>query len=152
MNEQPPPPPPQPVTTLLMRRCKIAWRLLLLFNFTLGAYLFARAQLRELKENRGRKAHRLNKDKGRTSAEAEVPHQDPIKDSMEWNYDDLLVPATTPVAVRNPLLEEQQREVLQWMLQEKRKVKPKDKAEKKQIDDEKAILKRFLRAESIPKF
>ncbi|MED6216478.1 hypothetical protein PIB30_008177 [Stylosanthes scabra] len=146
MNEQPP--QPQPVTSLLMRRCKIAWRLLLLFNFTLGAYLFASAQLRELKENRGRKAHRLHK--SRTSAE--VPHKDPITDSMEWNYDDLLVPATTPVAVRNPLLEEQQREVLQWMLQEKRKMKAKDKAEKKQIDEEKAILKRFLRAKSIPKF
>ncbi|KAL1335479.1 hypothetical protein HN51_064357 [Arachis hypogaea] len=138
---------PQEVTTLLMRRCKVVWRLLLLFNFALGAYIFAGVQLRELKENRRRKSHRLHK--GRASSE--VP-KDPITASVDWNYDDLLVPATTPVAARNPLLEEQQREVLLWMLQEKRKMKPKDRAEKKQIDEEKAILKRFLRAKSIPKF
>ncbi|KAL1314612.1 hypothetical protein AAHE18_16G201100 [Arachis hypogaea] len=110
------------------------------------SYTFSRVQLQELKGNHGRKAHRLHK--GRASSE--VP-QDPITASVVWNYDDLLVPATTPVAVRNPLLEEQQHEVLLWMLQEKRKMKPRDQAEKKQIDKEKAILKRFLRAKSIPK-
>jgi hypothetical protein len=56
------------------------------------------------------------------------------------------------VVVRAPIAEEQQREVFKWMLEEKRKVKPKNAMEKKQIDEEKYILKQFLRAKSIPKF
>jgi hypothetical protein len=35
-------------------------------------------------------------------------------------------------------------------LEEKRKIKPKDREEKKQIDEEKAILKQFIRAKSNP--
>lgn len=56
----------------------------------------------------------------------------------------------TPPAVKDPLAEDQQRELFQWILDEKRKVKPKDREEKKQINEEKAVLKQFIRAESIP--
>ncbi|KAL0338959.1 UNVERIFIED_CONTAM: hypothetical protein Sangu_1418000 [Sesamum angustifolium] len=52
-------------------------------------------------------------------------------------------PITRPVIVRPPLPEDQQREIFKWMLEEKRKVKPKSRDEKQHIDEEKAILKEF---------
>lgn len=55
-----------------------------------------------------------------------------------------------PVMPRDPIPMDKQRELFKWMLEEKRKVKPKDSEEKKRIDDEKAILKQFIRAKSIP--
>ncbi|XP_050382151.1 uncharacterized protein LOC126799078 [Argentina anserina] len=59
---------------------------------------------------------------------------------------------TEPVKVHEPISEEQQREAFKWMLEEKRKVKPKDREEKKRIDEEKALLKQFIQAKSIPRF
>ena len=59
-------------------------------------------------------------------------------------------PITQVVKLREPIPEDQQRELFKWMLEEKRKVKPKDPVEKKRLDDEKAILKQFIRAKSIP--
>ncbi|KAL0374481.1 UNVERIFIED_CONTAM: hypothetical protein Sradi_3363800 [Sesamum radiatum] len=59
-------------------------------------------------------------------------------------------PITRPVIVRPPLPEDQQREIFKWMLEEKRKVKPKSRDEKQHIDEEKAILKEFIRSQSIP--
>ncbi|XP_045811883.1 uncharacterized protein LOC123906078 [Trifolium pratense] len=145
MNEAPPPPPP---TGLPMKRFKFVWRFLLLSNLALGAFLFARAKRRDSMEiHRKRTAHRLHKSK----APVEVPPE-PITNSLDLNYEDFLVPVTVPVEVRAPIAEEQQREVFKWMLEEKRKVKPMDAMEKKQIDEEKYILKQFLRAKSIPKF
>ncbi|GMN53124.1 hypothetical protein TIFTF001_022269 [Ficus carica] len=61
-------------------------------------------------------------------------------------------PAAVHVKVREPIPEDQQRELFKWMLEEKRKVKPKDPEEKKRIDEDKAILKQFIRAKTIPKF
>lgn len=57
-----------------------------------------------------------------------------------------------PVKVREPIPVDQQRELFKWILEEKRKIKPKDREEKKRIDEEKAILKEFIRAKSIPNF
>ncbi|KAJ6715355.1 WAS/WASL-INTERACTING FAMILY PROTEIN [Salix viminalis] len=54
------------------------------------------------------------------------------------------------VKLSEPVREDQQRELFKWILEEKRKVKPKDSEERKRIDDEKAILKQFIRAKSIP--
>ncbi|KAI8565410.1 hypothetical protein RHMOL_Rhmol03G0257000 [Rhododendron molle] len=59
-------------------------------------------------------------------------------------------PIIEPVKVREPIPEDQQRELFKWILEEKRKVKPKDREEKKRIDEEKALLKEFIRAKSIP--
>ncbi|XP_004507930.1 uncharacterized protein [Cicer arietinum] len=107
-----------------------------------------RAQRRDSMEvHRKRAAHRLHKGK----ATVEVPPE-PITRSMDLNYEDFFVPVVMPLEVRAPITEEQQREVFKWMLEEKRKVKPKDAMEKKLIDEEKDILKQFLRAKSIPKF
>lgn len=57
---------------------------------------------------------------------------------------------TQPVKLREPIPEDQQRELFKWLLEEKRKVKAKDPEEKKRIDEEKALLKQFIRAKSIP--
>ncbi|KAL5728794.1 hypothetical protein ACHQM5_001834 [Ranunculus cassubicifolius] len=61
-------------------------------------------------------------------------------------------PMVEPVKVREPIPEDQQRELFKWILEEKRKVRPSDREEKKRIDEEKAILKEFIRAKSIPSF
>ncbi|XP_058729310.1 uncharacterized protein LOC131601488 isoform X2 [Vicia villosa] len=105
-----------------------------------------RAKRRDSMEiHRKKTAHRLPK------AKVEVPPELPTS-SADLTYDDFLFPVPMPVEARAPIPEEQQREVFEWMLEEKRKVKPKDAMEKKQIDEEKYILKQFLRAKSIPKF
>ena len=55
-----------------------------------------------------------------------------------------------PMKLPEPIPESQQRELFKHILEEKRKVKPKDPEEKKRLDEEKAILKQFIRAKSIP--
>nr|XP_009759640.1 PREDICTED: uncharacterized protein LOC104212143 [Nicotiana sylvestris] len=59
-------------------------------------------------------------------------------------------PPVLPAIVHEPISGEQQRELFKWILEEKRKLKPKDPEEKRRTDDEKAILKQFIRAKSIP--
>ncbi|CAL0306983.1 unnamed protein product [Lupinus luteus] len=144
MSETPPPVPP---TGSALKRTKFIWRLLLVSNFALGAYIFASAKRRDSAENHRRREQKLPKGKAIVEVSAK-----PITISDDFNYDDFLVTDTTPVQVRDPIPEEQQREIFKWMLEEKRKVKPKDSVEKKQNDQEKAILKQVLSAESIPKF
>lgn len=61
-------------------------------------------------------------------------------------------PIMAPVKLRDPIPENQQREIFKWLLEEKRKVKPNNPEEKKRLDEEKAILKQFIRASSIPTF
>ncbi|KAI3727320.1 hypothetical protein L1987_67133 [Smallanthus sonchifolius] len=61
--------------------------------------------------------------------------------------------STSTPAIRDPVKPipvDQQRELLKWILEEKRKVKTKDPQEKKQNDEEKALLKQLIRAKSIP--
>lgn len=58
-----------------------------------------------------------------------------------------------PPAIQEPVKPipvDQQRELFKWILEEKRKVKTNDPQEKKKIDEEKALLKQFIRAKSIP--
>lgn len=63
-------------------------------------------------------------------------------------------PAATPIAEvvkpREPIPQDQQQKLFKWILEEKRKIKPKDKEEKQRINEEKAILKHFIRAKSVP--
>ncbi|KAL9325889.1 hypothetical protein ACSQ67_006534 [Phaseolus vulgaris] len=134
MSETPPPAPP---TGLLMKRCKFIWRLLLLSNLALGvgytalfgvclsAFLFASAKRRDSVQITRRTAQKSHKGK----ASVEVPPE-PITSSIDLNYDDLFLPVTTPVQRQAPIPEELQREIFQWMLEEKRKLKPKDPVEK----------------------
>lgn len=66
----------------------------------------------------------------------------------------IAVTESLPIArftrAQEPISEQQQRELFKWMLEDKRKIKTVDPEEKKRIDEEKAILKQFLRAKSIP--
>lgn len=127
MGETPPhQPAPVPPTGLLMKRCKFIWRLLLLSNLALGAYLFASAKPRDSMEINRRTAQKSHK--GKASVEVSP---EPTTSSIDFNCNDFLVPVTTPVKVQAPIPEEQQREIFQWMLEEKRKLKPKNPVEKK---------------------
>lgn len=67
------------------------------------------------------------------------------------NFEPIFTPIPEPVKVPEPLSVDQQRSVFEWMLEEKRKVKPQNREEKKRINEEKALLKQFIRADSIPK-
>jgi len=69
------------------------------------------------------------------------------------------VPAVAPSVVAAPewapppkkaISEEEQRQVLQWVLEERRKVKGLNKAEKARIDEEKRLLKELLRGSQLP--
>jgi hypothetical protein len=60
-------------------------------------------------------------------------------------------PAPVPKRVLPPLSEDEQRHLYKWMLEEKRKIKPRNATEKNKINEEKALLKEFIRAESLPR-
>ncbi|KAJ0254203.1 Transmembrane protein [Hirschfeldia incana] len=85
-----------------------------------------------------------------------TPKPDPLFEFTDSAADELAfqggVAATEPVKVaRKPIPEDEQRELFKWILDEKRKTEPKDRKEKKQNDEEKAVLKQFIRAERVPK-
>lgn len=114
----------------------------------LAAYMFVRASR---KDSGIVNSKASEKSVGDEKAAAKVP-SDPITNT-DIPIPELLdfpPPLMEPVKVRQPIPEYQQRELFQWMLEEKRKIKPKDSQEKKQIDEHKAILKQFIRAKSVP--
>ncbi|KAH9317695.1 hypothetical protein KI387_019464, partial [Taxus chinensis] len=55
------------------------------------------------------------------------------------------LPSTSVVTAPPKISAEEQLQIWKWMLEEKRKIKAADPAEKKRIDEEKAILKQFIR-------
>ena len=65
---------------------------------------------------------------------------------FNWSAKALLL----DVKLRESIPEDQQHELFKWMLEERRKIKPKDPEEKECIDEEKATLKQFIRAKPIP--
>ncbi|PSS07355.1 Beta-mannosyltransferase [Actinidia chinensis var. chinensis] len=140
-SKAPPPPPPQPPRESFARRYKFVWPLLLTVNIAVGAYLFMRTKKKD------------------TDTQEEVPNVPPRRGPT--TVATVAVPVTEktispsppiiePEMLRDPIPENQQRELFKWLLEEKRKVKPKDSEEKKRIDEEKAILKQFIQAKSIP--
>ena len=81
-------------------------------------------------------------------------HDDPLFEFTDAAADELVFQgaASEPVKVaRKPIPEDEQRELFKWILEEKRKTEPKDRKDKKRIDEEKAVLKQFIRAERVPK-
>ncbi|XP_075515954.1 uncharacterized protein LOC142550780 [Primulina tabacum] len=120
-----------------VNRYKILWRVFLIGNFGLGAYMFAQAGKKE-------------RVKEKKEATVEVtPTPTPVT-TLTDEEPIFIQPTTPPVIVRQPIHEDQQRELFKWMLEEKRMVKPNNREKKLRIDKEKAILKEFLRAKSIP--
>ncbi|XP_004235604.1 uncharacterized protein [Solanum lycopersicum] len=132
-------PPPQPPKESFIRRYKYLWPMLLVVNFSIGAYLFMRTK---------------KKDMGTEEGEIDVPGASistvAASTVSEKEKEVAATPTLQPMIVREPIPENQQRELFKWMLEEKRRIKPKDQEEKKRIDEEKAILKHFIRAKSIP--
>ncbi|XP_060172879.1 uncharacterized protein LOC132603713 isoform X2 [Lycium barbarum] len=127
-----PPPPPLPKESFL-RRNKFVLPIILAVNLSAGAYLFMRTK----KNDVGAEAGEVSDSS--TSAVTAVAEKQAT------------VPAPVqPAVVHEPIPEKQQRELMKWILEEKRKLKPKDPEEKRRIDEEKALLKQFIRAKSIP--
>jgi hypothetical protein len=86
---------------------------------------------------------------GNRKAKVEVP-SDPITSIPLSEIPSLPSLVPEPVKIQQPIPEDRKLELFQWMLEEKRKIKPKDHQEQKQIDEEKAILKQFIRSKSVP--
>ncbi|CAL5361243.1 unnamed protein product [Camellia sinensis] len=135
-----PPPPPQPPKESFARRYKFVWPLLLAVNIAVGAYLFMRTKKKDAGVEEG-EVPNVPPTPGPTTAAAVVP----IGEKTSFP-----TPIIESVMLRDPIPENQQRELFKWLLEEKRKVKPKNSEEKKRIDEEKAIIKQFIRAKSIP--
>ncbi|KAG6575480.1 hypothetical protein SDJN02_24194 [Cucurbita argyrosperma subsp. argyrosperma] len=127
---------PQPPKESFARRYKFLWPMLLTVNLAVGAYLLMRTK---------------KQDEQVTEEEAAPDSAKTAKIAAPVVEESFAKPAIVePVKVREPIPVDQQRELFKWILEEKRKIKPKDREEKKRIDEEKAILKEFIRAKSIP--
>ncbi|XP_048130012.1 uncharacterized protein LOC115737547 isoform X2 [Rhodamnia argentea] len=134
MGSQPPPPPPPKES--FARRYKFLWPLLLTVNAAVGVYLFMRTNKKDnTTEEEDSKAISSTAVSTITPA-TEKPVPVPI--------------ITEPVKPREPIPEDKQRELFKWILEEKRKIKPRDPEERKRLDEEKATLKQFIRAKSLP--
>ncbi|KFK40313.1 hypothetical protein AALP_AA3G358700 [Arabis alpina] len=173
-------PPPKSVPKV----ARFGWRGMLILNFGLAAYIFAKKHERDMAEGEEKRSKKGNKGakKGVVNTEVEkkdaenikvaetdktkkpesvipvkeeakpIPEADPLFEFTDA-VDQLQTAAPEPVKLaRKPIPEDDQRELFKWILEEKRKKEPKDKKEKKQNNEEKAILKQFIRAERIPKF
>ncbi|XP_047340647.1 uncharacterized protein LOC124944439 [Impatiens glandulifera] len=138
-NTPPPPPPPKPSTDSFARRYRFLWPLLLTVNIGVGAYWFMRTK-RDTSVEKAVKVEEIPTHTP-TPASATVAVTEPITLKP--------VIVETPPKPLEPVPENQQRELFKWLLEEKRKIKPKNAEEKKQLDEEKAILKQFIRMKSI---
>lgn len=132
----PPPPPPLPKEPFI-KRYKFVWPMLLAVNFGIGVYLFARTSTKKEDTEVEEKDAAPPISVKDTTAPVAVTSASPP-------------PIANPVIKREPIPEGQQRELFKWILEEKRKIKPKDSEEKQRIDEEKALLKNLIRSKSIP--
>ncbi|KAF8025701.1 hypothetical protein BT93_F2513 [Corymbia citriodora subsp. variegata] len=138
---QPPPPPPPPPKESFARRYKFLWPLLLTVNLAVGAYLFMRTS----------KKDETITEEGDSKAVSSTPESTTVTTTIAATEKPVPVPIITePIKPREPIPEDQQRELFKWILEEKRKIKPRDREERKRLDEEKAILKQFIRAKSLP--
>lgn len=117
---------------------------LLIVNFAVGAYVLLRTTDKQpaekdeevLEEKEAAAAAAASAPAG--SPKLEVPQPIPVK------------VAEAPKKVLPPIPQEEQREIFKWILEEKRNIKPASSSEKKKLDEEKALLKQFIRTKSIP--
>ncbi|GAU27430.1 hypothetical protein TSUD_356660 [Trifolium subterraneum] len=137
MGTQTAPPPPPPPKEPFIRRYKFLWPMLLAVNLGLGVYLFTRTNTK--------KTDTEEEEKDATPISVKDTTTAPVAETSVS-----LPPTANPVIKREPIPENQQRELFKWILEEKRKIKPKDAEEKRRIDEEKALLKNLLQSKSIP--
>uniref|UniRef100_A0A0D9WKI7 Uncharacterized protein n=1 Tax=Leersia perrieri TaxID=77586 RepID=A0A0D9WKI7_9ORYZ len=127
---KPPPPPPPEARKSFMRRMIPFF---LAANVFVGVYLLVRTYQKEPgKKDTG--TDPTSAASTASSATAEKPAE----------------PSAAPIKVLPPIPEDEQRLLYKWMLEEKRKIKPRDAAEKKRIDEEKALLKEVIRGGTLP--
>ncbi|GLT58327.1 hypothetical protein SLA2020_312280 [Shorea laevis] len=137
----PPSPPPPPPKESFARRYKFLWPLLLGVNLAVGAYLFMRTKKKDTDITEEDAIKSVPSTPVSTTAVTTTP-------AAEKH---LPTPSTVaPTKLPEPIPESQQRELFKWILEEKRKIKPTDPEAKKRLDEEKALLKQFIRAKSIP--
>lgn len=109
-----------------------------MFIYVFTAYIFAQAGKREkMKRNSEVPPMEVAPAPAAVTAPAQ---EDPV----------VSPPVARPVVERQPLPPDQQLEIFKWILEEKRKAKPHNREEKKHIDEEKAILKEYIRSKSVP--
>ncbi|KAF8092078.1 hypothetical protein N665_0424s0011 [Sinapis alba] len=130
------PPPPPPLKESFARRYKYMWPLLLTVNLAVGGYLFFRTKKKDIEPASEEIAAKSD------SVASPVTIEKPVSSAV--------VAEPVVFKAREPIPEKQQRELFKWMLEEKRKVKPKNAEDKKRIDEEKAILKQFIASKTIP--
>ncbi|KAJ8467078.1 hypothetical protein OPV22_029630 [Ensete ventricosum] len=134
-SSAPPPPPPFAAKKGFLRR---VLPFLLTANLAVGGYVLLRTSKKESTEKDEEAV-------GEVPASPVVTIKPVIPDKKQ-----VVGPIPAPLKVLPPIAEQEQRELFQWILEEKRKMKPGDRAERKEIDEEKALLKQFIRAKSIP--
>ncbi|CAN6336600.1 unnamed protein product [Urochloa humidicola] len=120
----PPPPPPPPLPEAKKGFLRRMFPFLLAANLFVGAYVLVRTS---------------RKDSATDPASASTSSADKPAE-----------PVAVPRKELPPIPEDEQRQLYKWMLEEKRKIKPRSAAEKKKLNEEKALLKEFIRAGSLP--
>ncbi|XP_073008245.1 uncharacterized protein [Typha latifolia] len=133
----PPPPPPLPPSAAKKGFLRRILPFLLTANLAVGVYVFARAYKKKPDE----------KDDEAIPVVTSAPILTTVDTVPEKRSAE---PVPAPIKVLPPIPEEEQRQLFKWILEEKRKLKPRDSAEKKKINEEKALLKEFIRAKSVP--
>uniref|UniRef100_A0A803LD75 Uncharacterized protein n=1 Tax=Chenopodium quinoa TaxID=63459 RepID=A0A803LD75_CHEQI len=130
--------PPEVPKQSFLRRYRFIIPLILSVNVAIGAYLFMRTKKKDITVEE------------ETTDATPTPTPSTSSATPTTAAVTASLPAAQATRVREPIPEQQQRELFKWMLEEKRKIKTNDPEEKKRIDEEKAILKQFIRAKSIP--
>ncbi|KAK1315234.1 hypothetical protein QJS10_CPA06g01049 [Acorus calamus] len=142
----PPPPPPK---ESFARRFKFVLPVLLTVNLAVGAYLFLRTRNKDSGvEDSGKAVGEVPASPDeKTTSSTDVPQKKEVPVA-----DNIAVPlsVTRPAKVSETVSQDEWSGALKWMLEEKRKVKPTNHVEKKNIDEEKALLKQYIRSKSIP--
>ncbi|XP_052159470.1 uncharacterized protein LOC127776964 [Oryza glaberrima] len=131
-----PPEAPSAKKGVFMRRI---FPFLLAANIFIGVYVFAKTYKRDQEKKNAQSA---------AAAAAVAALSSPAAPAAE-TVDP--TPTPPPKRVLPPIPEDEQRQVYKWMLEEKRKIKPRNAAEKNKINEEKVLLKEFIRAESLPR-
>ncbi|XP_074576380.1 uncharacterized protein LOC141832912 [Curcuma longa] len=136
-NPGPPPPPPPPPAAAKRGLLYRSVPFLLAANFAVGAYVLLRTN---------KKPPEKGEETGKEVPDAPVVTTEPVT-TGERTVD---APVPSPTKVLPPIAEQEQRELFKWILEEKRKLKPSNRDEKKKIDEEKALLKQLIRTKTIP--
>ncbi|XXG48389.1 hypothetical protein AAC387_Pa02g2855 [Persea americana] len=139
--------PSAPPKDSFFRRNKFVWPLILTVNVAVGAYLYVTTRKKSTDLEDDKVAVEEQTPAPIVNAAAIVPEKTP---PIALEKTTPVLPTAEPLKIRQPIPADEQRELFKWILAEKRKVVPQNPSEKKRIDEEKAILKQYIRAKSIP--